>query len=470
MRPKTLLVLAALVAVLVAFVWFIERDLPSSQERVAQARKVVDLEPDAVERVVIARPEGVIELVRDPAPAPANEEGAGQDGPRWGAWRLIQPLEASADAAAVDSLVSRLVELEKKRTLEQVTRDDVGLSEPRAKVTLASGGDETVLEIGAAIPASRNMTLAVEGLEEVYVVSNSIWSDLAKPAGEWRDKRLFMGNRSDIEQVILHRGTERVLLVRRGSVYWVESPLVDRANEADVNALLSLISALRAERFIEETEAAGLEMGLDPPEGSIEVRLADRETTLRIELGAIESEIGNPTRFARVDSHLVTLVGELATHLERSATDWRSRKWATSQVFEIERAVITDGAGEIEIRRHNGDWLRDGERLEYGPATDLLYELTGAEAERLERAGALTLGAPEVTVRLEGTQDMSEVLMLYAPQGESVPARSSGRESTLLLLPPSVAQRVVEKIAALRAAELAPDDEAEPEDAPGDGP
>ena len=34
MRSRTLLVLAGLVAVLVAFIWFIERDLPSSQERV----------------------------------------------------------------------------------------------------------------------------------------------------------------------------------------------------------------------------------------------------------------------------------------------------------------------------------------------------------------------------------------------------------------------------------------------------
>jgi hypothetical protein len=383
---------------------------------------------------------------------------------------LIQPLETRADAAAVNSLISRLVELEKERTLEQVTRDDVGLAEPRATVTLASAAEETVFEIGAEIPATRNMTLAVGGRDEFYVVSNSIWSDLARSAGEWRDKRLFAGNRGDIERMVLSRGADQISLVRRGATFWVESPLVDRANETEVNSLLSLVSGLSAERFIEAVEVAGLEMGLDPPVGSIEVRLAGGETPLRIELGGIESETGNPTRFARVDSHLVTLVGELVSHLERPAADWRSRKWATSQVFDIERAVIVDGVGEIEISRDGGDWLRDGEKLEYGPATDLLYELTGTEAERLEPDGVRSLGAPEITVRLEGAQGLLEVLTLYPAQGEVTPARGSGRESTLLLLSPSSSRGVVDKIAALRAAELASVDDPELEEAAGDGP
>ena len=45
MRPRTLLVLLALVAGLGAFVWFYERDLPGSEQRAELAKKVFgDLE------------------------------------------------------------------------------------------------------------------------------------------------------------------------------------------------------------------------------------------------------------------------------------------------------------------------------------------------------------------------------------------------------------------------------------------
>ena len=188
--------------------------------------------------------------------------------------------------------------------------------------------------------------------------------------------------------------------------------------------------------------------------GTIEVHLAGQEQPLTIEIGGFESQIGNPTRFARVDSELVALTGELATHLERPASEWRSRKWATSKVLDITRARISDGLGEVEIRREEGSWLRDGQKLTYGPATDLLYELTGAEADGLEPAESFDPGEPQVTVELVSDLGEPEVLTLYAARGDQVPARSSSREGTLFLLAPEAGQGVTGKIEALRAAEL----------------
>ena len=54
MKPKTLLVLAALVAALASFVWFYERKLPSSEERAAQSKKVLTLKSADVESVLRA--------------------------------------------------------------------------------------------------------------------------------------------------------------------------------------------------------------------------------------------------------------------------------------------------------------------------------------------------------------------------------------------------------------------------------
>jgi len=50
-RPRTLLVLLIVVVALGAFIRFYERDLPSSEERAKQAKKVLDFKKDQVTRV-----------------------------------------------------------------------------------------------------------------------------------------------------------------------------------------------------------------------------------------------------------------------------------------------------------------------------------------------------------------------------------------------------------------------------------
>ena len=45
MKPRTVVLLALVVAALGAFIWFVERDLPSSEERAERSRKVLPVEP-----------------------------------------------------------------------------------------------------------------------------------------------------------------------------------------------------------------------------------------------------------------------------------------------------------------------------------------------------------------------------------------------------------------------------------------
>ncbi|KAB2959384.1 MAG: hypothetical protein F9K16_12475, partial [Thermoanaerobaculia bacterium] len=53
MRPRTVAILAPVVAALAAFVVFVERDLPSTDARRERAGQLVRLEPDEVTRLAI---------------------------------------------------------------------------------------------------------------------------------------------------------------------------------------------------------------------------------------------------------------------------------------------------------------------------------------------------------------------------------------------------------------------------------
>jgi hypothetical protein len=76
MKPRTLLVLAVLAAGLGAFIWFVDRDLPSSEERAELGKKLFpELEADEVTAVEIERR---VEATEDEAEGRAAGEGEGE--------------------------------------------------------------------------------------------------------------------------------------------------------------------------------------------------------------------------------------------------------------------------------------------------------------------------------------------------------------------------------------------------------
>lgn len=211
MKGRTLLVLTLLVAGLGAFIWFVERDLPSSEEREERATLLLALEQDEVDALVL---EGSgmerVRLEREPA----AEEGAEADGgaeeepaddapdeatpdeadlfPTESGWRIVAPVEDRADSAAVSRLLSSVMSLRKQRTLTldgvEVSRAGLGLDAPRATLVLEHGGKRTVLQVGAQLPASDSTVVAFEGDDEAHVVPGYFVADLLRGAEEWRHR------------------------------------------------------------------------------------------------------------------------------------------------------------------------------------------------------------------------------------------------------------------------------------------
>ncbi|HNU83320.1 MAG TPA: hypothetical protein PKO05_07800, partial [Thermoanaerobaculia bacterium] len=82
MRPRTLLVLLALVVGIGAFVYFYERELPSSDERAERAKRVLPgLAAEAVTGIEIEGSTGRLRLEREAAPAGEADTLSG--------WRLV---------------------------------------------------------------------------------------------------------------------------------------------------------------------------------------------------------------------------------------------------------------------------------------------------------------------------------------------------------------------------------------------
>jgi hypothetical protein len=462
-RPKTVLVLFVLVAGLLAFIWFYERDLPSSEERAELERRVLQLESEEITRLTVTWEEERVSLTRARQPTVEAVESVAT-GAVATDWRIEKPLEARADSSLVEDLLTSLTALEKKRTLADVDASELGLDSPRATLTLHSGENSVTLKVGSEVPSGGSMIVAVEGIDESYVVDDEIWTELTRAPGEWRDRQMFPGRLEDIERATIETRNERVLLARRGEEFWLESPVVDRADGTKTRDLLTAITGLRAESFVDDRNPSLARLGLDPPVGRLEIVLRDQETPVEIIWGAAGEEDAKKF-FARVGRQIFETRTDLGDSLSREAEAWRSLKLTSFETYQIDELIVSDEHGEMRLQRSGADWQRGEDKISFTTVSDLLYAIVDLEAVELRSAGAAVgmdsdLEDPILRIFLMGNERRQEV-RVFSPIESGVPCRAGDRD-VVLIVAASAFEEWRSKIDAVRQAAAIGVEEAPP--------
>ncbi len=510
MKPRTVLILAVLVAVLGALIWFVERDMPSSEERAELAKKLLPVETDEITGVSAQWAGRAVRLERRSGAAADEAAAEGGDGATW--W-VAEPLEARADPTQVDRLLRALSELDKKRTIDDAEPAAVGLDAPRGRITVETEEGAWTLRIGAPVPTSDDLLVALDAVGpepggadgetvEAHVTAASFTEQIDREPGAWRDRDLFPEARNAVERLTLRsagagagEAAAPVVLARReDGGFWIEEPVSDRADPDRVDDLLSELTGLKVDRFVDdpateagETGSGGAEdapeaLGLQPPRAVLEAELTGGDT-FRLELGVAAPDAGDEEAsgpgadgteilYARAGEQVVTVATSLAPALTRSADSWRSPEWTalrTSRVESLEVTQVPEGEG-FSLERDGAEWLRDGESIPYSAASDLLSAVTGARGEAAPGADPDEAGdEPLLILRLTpspasgstATQGEPVTLTLIpAADGSHSWARSSEREIVVRLSEETVTG-VLEAVTAVQQAEIEEADGAE---------
>ena len=193
MKPKNLIILAIIVAVIGAYIFIFERHQMTSDEALQDADKVLQgFDQDAVASLVIESASGRVRL-----------EKVADD------WRLREPIDFAADSSTVESALSSLAGLDADRRLPagEVEPADYGLDSPVATVTLGlADGGETTLAIGTEMPLGSKRALRVGGSDEILITSGWFVSDLEREIDDWRSRDVVTLTSEDIAS-IKHRLT-----------------------------------------------------------------------------------------------------------------------------------------------------------------------------------------------------------------------------------------------------------------------
>ncbi len=401
MKPRTLLVLLGLALAFFAFIYFFERELPSTVERAEQDKQVLPLDPEKVDVLEVAWGGKTVRLEKETVVKIAKkdgEEGAAPAIPPEPGWKLVSPMAARADAGVVSNLVRRLAGLRKDRTFEDYDPKETGLSAPRAEATLYSGGKAYKLAFGADLPIGG--AIFVGDGDKAYQVAGAadLVTELQKTPGDWRDKTLFHGERAHADKITLVEPGSKIVLVRRGEGenFDLEEPVKDAADRDLVSGLLTDLTSLQAATF------------LDPATPFTPAAAASRWRCRARRRPSSSSWASRcpKTRWrprSKGSWSRSTPIGWCRS-FEREVNGWRSLAWSGLQVFQVDHATFKTAAQTTEVKRVDGEWKRGEEKIDYSAASDALYPIVEVKAKEIvSRAEAASRGFALAAPRLEIT-------------------------------------------------------------------
>jgi Domain of unknown function (DUF4340) len=330
MRSRNLIILASLAIVLGAFIFFVERHQPTTNEREERADRVFpDLDGDAVVAMELKTSNGPVRLAK------TDDE-----------WRLVEPLDYQADAAVVKALVDAVSNLDIERTLPvgEISPADYGLDAPVLEVTLVDAQDRRFsLAVGLETPLGSNRAVKRDGGEEIILVPGFFVASLDKDVDEWRSRDVVDLLEHDLASVEIETDDDRIRVVRGDGRWLLEEPMVDLADPDQMRSLVSELNTLRVSEFLPKGADAS-ELGLDSPAFRVLLKPKGDDQALTLEFAATDDEAGT-IACRRNGSDLFLVPPSIGIRLSKAPVLWRSDKvWplVTWDVAKIEFSVADE--------------------------------------------------------------------------------------------------------------------------------
>lgn len=399
MKPRNTLVLLLVLVALGAYLYFVERP---SEQREAEAKKLVALKKEDVTGVTLAYPDHTIVLEK-------NAENH---------WRVTQPVAADADDPVVNNMLTAIAEADVSRTLDDVGDKlaSYGLAPPEATVTLTlKQGSIPPLKIGKTTQIGSAAYLQKGDDPKVYIGTMAFQSAMKKQVKDLRDKSLVTFEDQDVKKLELEKGGVTIAAERTEPDTWrITKPGDYPADSAEIRALLASLRGLRADDFVSDDPNPDLaKYGLTDPQLRLTVWVGKDAAQKTLLLGGFKDD--DPTKkmiFAKRAElpTVVTLPDYSIKNLDKSVSTLRDKTVLVYAKDKAAKVVVTrkDGNG-FTLAKKDGTWhIEDpGEGTERGPTiTRFLDDVAGFKGTDIlsedpqKDLREYGLGTPDMTIAL----------------------------------------------------------------------
>ena len=209
-------------------------------------------------------------------------------------WTLTAPWEARADYATAEGLIGRLstAQMRSIETEEASDLSSFGLETPEITVTMAAGSSQAALVVGEKSPDG-TFYARDTARPMVFMIDSALVTELNKEAAEYRRKDLFEFRPfNSIHLEVMRDGQavafERVEGTEDEEDQWRQlTPSARDVDRTKIDDLLSKLSNLRAESFVESRANTGL----DPPLVTVTVQFDEGNKEESVAFGRHGEEV-----------------------------------------------------------------------------------------------------------------------------------------------------------------------------------
>src|SRR5881398_147536 len=362
MKWKTTLTLFVIAAGVFAYLYFIERNRPGTEEAARQSQNVLNFSREKIDGVVIQNGDDKIDIRR-------HEDK----------WRLETPIKDQADASLVNNLLLDLENWQKDAAIsaKEMEADknklaDYGLANPKLRLKLIGPDTPPEIFFGKDAALEGKMYVRFGNSKETFLTSQSVKKAIDKKPEDFRDRKLTDLIMAQVVRAVLRTPAGEMELQKKDDHWDIVKPLHTRADDQKVNDLIAQVTTARIQQFVADDRGDLHPYGLAELHGSLTLFAQDDKSAGRTDSSRGEQgqtlQIGGPATAGEKEKDQVyvrfsprgfvyTLPKKIEEILNSRPNDLRDRHLVRIDTKILDRLTIdAPGKGKTVFARKDENW------------------------------------------------------------------------------------------------------------------
>jgi hypothetical protein len=348
MKWKSTLVLFVIAAGVFAYLYFVERNRPNTEDAARQAQNVVNFDRNKVDGVVIQNGDDKIDIRK-------HDDK----------WRLEAPIKDQADASLVNELLSELENWQKNASIsvKEMEADknklsDFGLANPKLRLKLNGQDAPPEIFFGKDAALEGKMYVRFENSKEALLANQSVKKAIDKKPDDFRDRKLTDLIMAQVVRGVLKTPAGEMELQKKGDHWDIVKPLHTRADDQKVSDVIAEVTTAQIQQFVADDRGDLHQYGLAEPRGSLTLFAQDDKEGRTLQIGGVPDKEKEQVyvRFSP-RAFVYTLPKKIGEILNYKPNDLRDRHLLRIDTKILDRLTIdAPGKGKTVLARKDENW------------------------------------------------------------------------------------------------------------------
>lgn len=409
---RSTLVLLAILAGLVGYIYFVDSKKPAAGADTKE-KVFTGVTADSIDAIEFKSADGQMSKV----------EKAGDQ------WKLVDPVQADADAAEVSAVTNAIATLDVDRVLDENPKDlkTYGLDPARIDIGFRVKGqkDARHLLVGEKTATGGDLYARLPNQKRVFLISSYNDTTFNKNTFALRDKKIVKVERDKVDGLEIQDGSNVFQFARSGSDWKIVKPIAARADYGQLEGIVERLATAQMQALVSDSDPDLKKYGLDRPTATITLTTGGTQTALL--LGKTENAViyaKNSTR-----PMIFTVAPTVKTDAIKELGDYRRKDLFDARSFTANRVELHRGTETITLEKktQNGKdtWSKaDGKAADAMKVDALLSQLTALRAQSFEATPNAALKSPALVATVAFDQNKTETVTLAKSGTDAFASRS----------------------------------------------